>query len=55
MGGWSEMSSQELKDKLHLFLAATEVTMGQVKGETKLPLPPQDTDKNLNRRDKTLI
>jgi len=55
MGGWSEMSSQELKDKLHLFLAATEVTMGQVKGETKLPLPQQDSDKSMSRRDKTLI
>jgi dynein heavy chain len=29
--------------------------MGQVRGETKLPLPQQDTDKSMTRRDKTLI
>jgi dynein heavy chain len=33
---------QELMDKFNVFLAYTYVTIGQVKGRTLLPLPPND-------------
>ena len=38
----SELVSKDLMDKFHVFLAHTYVTIGQVKGRTQLPLPPND-------------
>ena len=42
MVGWSDLVSKDLMDKFHGFLAHTYVTIGQVKGRTLLPLPPND-------------
>lgn len=42
MIGWSDLVSQDLMDRFHVFLAHTYVTIGQVKGRTLLPLPPND-------------
>lgn len=42
MIGWSDLVSKDLMDKFHVFLAYTYVTIGQVKGRTLLPLPPND-------------
>jgi dynein heavy chain len=42
MMGWSDLVSKDLMDKFHVFLAHTYVTIGQVKGRTQLPLPPND-------------
>lgn len=57
MNGWSEMSAQELKDKIHGFLAQSHVTLGQIVGQTRLPLPPADTiqSEKFSRKDKALI
>lgn len=38
----SELVSKDLMDKFHGFLSYTYVTLGQVKGRTQLPLPPND-------------
>lgn len=38
----SDLVSKDLMEKFHSFLAYTYVTIGQVKGKTLLPLPPQD-------------
>jgi dynein heavy chain, axonemal len=38
----SDLVSKDLMEKFHSFLAYTYVTIGQVKGRTLLPLPPQD-------------
>ena len=40
--GWSDLVSKEILDKFHNFLAQLYVTIGQVKGRTMLPLPPND-------------
>lgn len=40
--GWSDLVSKDLMDKFHNFMAHTYVTLGQVKGRTLLPLPPND-------------
>jgi dynein heavy chain len=40
--GGSDLVSKDLMDKFHNFLAHTYVTIGQVKGRTLLPLPPND-------------
>ena len=40
--GWSDLVSKDLMDKFHNFLAHLYVTIGQVKGRTMLPLPPND-------------
>ena len=42
MIGWTDLVSQDLMDRFHVFLAHTYVTIGQVKGRTLLPLPPND-------------
>jgi len=42
MMGWSDLVSKDLMDKFHVFLAHTYVTIGQVKGRTLLPKPPDD-------------
>lgn len=55
--GWSDLVSKDLMDKFHTFLAYTYVTIGQVKGNTLLPLPPADatsSDKT-SSKDKALI
>jgi len=42
MIGWSDLVTKDLMDKFHVFLNHTYVTLGQVDGMTKLPLPPND-------------
>ncbi len=44
--GGSDLVSKDLMDKFHNFLAHTYVTIGQVKGRTLLPLPPNDVTSN---------
>merc|ERR1712096_93873 len=55
--GWSDLVSKDLMEKFHGFLAHTYVTIGQVKGRTLLPLPPNDTitSDRTNSKDKAHI
>ena len=42
--GWSDLVSKELiENKFHQFLSIIYVTIGEVKGRTMLPVPPQET------------
>ena len=38
--GWGEVTSKQVADGLHKFLANVSITLSQTKGETCLPLPP---------------
>jgi dynein heavy chain len=38
--GWGEVASKEIIDLMHNFLSEVTITVGQLKGETCLPLPP---------------
>lgn len=40
--GWSDLISRDLIDKFHSFLATLHVTVGLMKGQTLLPLPPRE-------------
>ncbi|KAL0038617.1 hypothetical protein WJX79_000048 [Trebouxia sp. C0005] len=40
--GWPDVVSKEVTENLHKFIANVFVTIGQVKGQTLLPLPPSD-------------
>jgi dynein heavy chain len=39
---WGEVPTREIMDKFHNFLSSTTILCGQIKGETKLPMPPLD-------------
>lgn len=39
---WGEMPTRELMDRFHDFLSSTTILCGQIKGETRLPMPPMD-------------
>lgn len=54
---WSELVSKDLMDKFNVFLAQIQVTNGQIKGKTNLPLPPKDitTDTVKSNKDKAHI
>lgn len=39
---WGEMPTRELMDRFHNFLSSTTILCGQIKGETRLPMPPMD-------------
>ena len=42
--GWSDLVSKDLiENKFHNFLSTIYVTIGEVKGRTMLPIPPQET------------
>lgn len=42
--GWSDLVSKDLiENKFHSFLSNIYVTIGEVKGRTMLPIPPQET------------
>ena len=42
--GWSDLVSKDLiENKFHSFLSTIYVTIGEVKGRTMLPIPPQET------------
>ena len=41
---WGELTSQEIIDRFHSFLLSTTILCGQIKGETRLPLPPQSSN-----------
>ena len=55
--GWPEVIAKELTENLHRFLAQTFVTMGQMNGETLLPLPPDDVYMSMekNQHDKDSV
>ena len=57
MIGWSDLVSQDLMDKFHIFLAHTYVTIGQIKGRTLLPLPANDitTSEKTSSKDKAQL
>jgi dynein heavy chain len=40
--GWSDLISKDLMDKYHVFLANLHVTVGLMRGQTLLPLPPRE-------------
>ncbi|CAN0055637.1 unnamed protein product [Heterosigma akashiwo] len=39
---WGEVPTREIMDRFHGFLSSTTILCGQIKGETRLPLPPMD-------------
>jgi dynein heavy chain len=39
---WGEVPTREIMDKFHNFLSSTTIICGQIKGETRLPMPPID-------------
>ncbi len=39
---WGEVPTREIMDKFHGFLSSTTIICGQIKGETRLPMPPID-------------
>ena len=43
--GWPEVITREVVENLHKFIANVYVTIGQTKGKTLLPLPPDDDAK----------
>ena len=57
MIGWSDLVSQDLMDRFHTFQAHTYVTIGQIKGRTLLPLPPNDitSSEKTSSKDKASI
>ncbi|GBG27447.1 Dynein heavy chain 17, axonemal [Hondaea fermentalgiana] len=42
-GSWGDVTSKDIVDKLHGFLATVSITLGQTQGETCLPLPLTET------------
>eukprot|EP01035_Chromulina_nebulosa_P017813 gene17813-23423_t len=50
---WGEVPTREIMDKFHNFLSSTTILCGQIKGETRLPMPPIDlTGLNNNGKNK---
>ncbi|KAF6247881.1 dynein heavy chain, N-terminal region 1-domain-containing protein, partial [Scenedesmus sp. NREL 46B-D3] len=41
--GWPDVVAKEVSDNLHRFVANVNATLGQLKGQTLLPLPAADT------------
>lgn len=39
---WGEVPTREILDRFHNFLSSTTILCGQIKGETRLPMPPID-------------
>lgn len=39
---WGEVPTREIMDRFHNFLSSTTILCGQIKGETRLPMPPID-------------
>jgi dynein heavy chain len=39
---WGEVPTREIMDRFHAFLSSTTILCGQIKGETRLPMPPID-------------
>lgn len=39
---WGEVPTREIMDKFYSFLSSTTILCGQIKGETRLPMPPMD-------------
>jgi len=39
---WGEVATREITDRFHSFLSSTTILCGQIKGETRLPMPPLD-------------
>lgn len=41
--GWPDVVAKEVTENLHKFVSSVYVTIGQMKGQTLLPLPPPST------------
>lgn len=39
---WGEVPTREIMDRFYGFLSSTTILCGQIKGETRLPMPPMD-------------
>jgi dynein heavy chain len=39
---WGEVATKEIMDRFYSFLSSTTILCGQIKGETRLPMPPLD-------------
>lgn len=39
---WGEVPTREILDRFYGFLSSTTILCGQIKGETRLPMPPMD-------------
>ena len=56
--GWSDLVSKDLiENKFHNFLSNIYVTIGEVKGRTMLPIPPQETttSERISSKDKAHV
>lgn len=45
---WGEVATREITDRFHSFLSSTTILCGQIKGETRLPMPPLDGEYGAN-------
>jgi dynein heavy chain, axonemal len=43
---WGEVPTREIMDKFYSFLSSSTILCGQIKGETRLPMPPMDIGSN---------
>ena len=46
---WGEVPTREIMDRFHNFLSSTTIICGQIKGETRLPMPPIDLSGDQNK------
>jgi len=52
---WGEVPTREIIDRFHNFLSCTTILCGQIKGETRLPMPPLDLSRGPNSEKKNRI
>lgn len=41
-GKWGETATREIMDRFYTFLSGITIMCGQIKGQTRLPMPPVD-------------
>ena len=49
---WGEVATREIMDCFYTFLSSTTILCGQVKGETRLPMPPLDVNDSSNGKNR---
>ena len=49
---WGEVATREIMDRFYTFLSSTTILCGQVKGETRLPMPPLDVNDTSNGKNR---
>ena len=54
--GWGEVVSKEVMDKVYGLLASITITVGQINGQTTLPLPLMDkTEQSANNKERIYL